>query len=85
MSTNYRYTGLIGRYNSRLPVSGSTKPVCLGEGSTPLIQLENIPSIIHKEVELYVKYEGLNPTGSFKDRGMTMRGIRNMLRNLNRV
>jgi threonine synthase len=37
-----------------------------------LIQLENIPRLIGKEVDIYVKYEGLNPTGSFKDRGMTM-------------
>ncbi|MEX5538753.1 pyridoxal-phosphate dependent enzyme, partial [Pseudomonas syringae] len=43
-----------------------------GEGNTPLIKLENIPRIIGKDVEIYVKYEGLNPTGSFKDRGMTM-------------
>ena len=46
--------------------------ISLGEGDTPLIQLHNIPGLLGKEVELYVKYEGLNPTGSFKDRGMTM-------------
>ncbi|MGH8558401.1 MAG: threonine synthase [Methylococcales bacterium] len=72
MSSNSRYTGLINHYRSRLPVSESTKVVSLGEGNTPLIQLVNIPSIIRKEVELYVKYEGLNPSGSFKDRGMTL-------------
>ncbi len=72
MSSNHRYTGLIGRYKNRLPVSGSTESVSLGEGNTPLIQVRNIPRVVRKNVDLYVKYEGLNPTGSFKDRGMTM-------------
>ncbi len=67
-----RYTGLIERYKDRLPVSATTRFISLGEGNTPLIKLENIPAILGKDVELYVKYEGLNPTGSFKDRGMTM-------------
>ncbi len=72
MPSNHRYTGLIDRYRSRLPVSESSRAVSLGEGNTPLIRLQNIPAIIQKEVDLYVKYEGLNPTGSFKDRGMTV-------------
>ena len=72
MSTASRYTGLIEKYRARLPVSGSTRVISLGEGNTPLIRLENIPRETGKDVELYVKYEGLNPTGSFKDRGMTM-------------
>src|SRR3989338_8076564 len=42
------------------------------EGNTPLIKLENVPLQTGRQVEIYVKYEGLNPTGSFKDRGMTM-------------
>ena len=67
-----RYTGLIEKYRDRLPVSDSTRIISLGEGNTPLIKLENIPAIIGKDVNLYIKYEGLNPTGSFKDRGMTM-------------
>lgn len=67
-----RYTGLIERYRNRLPVSDSTRIISIGEGDTPLIQLQNIPKLIGKEVDIYVKYEGLNPTGSFKDRGMTM-------------
>jgi threonine synthase len=69
--TNH-YTGLIERYRDRLPVSASTKIISIGEGNTPLIQLQNIPRLINKDVDIYVKYEGLNPTGSFKDRGMTM-------------
>ncbi|UCC56995.1 MAG: threonine synthase [Gammaproteobacteria bacterium] len=72
MSTGSRYTGLIERYRDRLPVSDDTRIISLGEGNTPLVRLENIPREIGREVELYIKYEGLNPTGSFKDRGMTM-------------
>lgn len=67
-----RYTGLINRYRDRLPVSDDTRIISLGEGNTPLIKLNNIPRIMGKDVEIYVKYEGLNPTGSFKDRGMCM-------------
>ncbi len=67
-----RYTGLIENYRDRLPVSNDTRLISLGEGNTPLIQLQHIPRLIGKDVDIYVKYEGLNPTGSFKDRGMTM-------------
>ncbi|MCB1876779.1 MAG: threonine synthase [Chromatiales bacterium] len=67
-----RYTGLIERYRDRLPIHDDTRIISLGEGNTPLIRLNNIPRIIGKDVDIYVKYEGLNPTGSFKDRGMTM-------------
>ena len=67
-----RYTGLIDKYRDRLPVHDDTRIISLGEGNTPLIRLNNIPGIIGKDVDIYVKYEGLNPTGSFKDRGMTM-------------
>ncbi len=66
------YTGLIEQYRHRLPVTDSTQAIELGEGQTPLIQLKNIPKLIGKNIHIYVKYEGLNPTGSFKDRGMTM-------------
>jgi threonine synthase len=72
MTFRTRYTGLIENYRDRLPVSDDTRLISLGEGNTPLIQLQNIPDLLDKKVELYVKYEGLNPTGSFKDRGMTM-------------
>ena len=72
MSIRKRYTGLIENYRDRLPVSESTRLISLGEGNTPLIQLQHIPRLIGKDVDIYVKYEGLNPTGSFKDRGMTM-------------
>ena len=72
MSSKKIYTGLIEHYRNRLPVSESTQIISLGEGNTPLIKLHNIPSTLNKDVDIYVKYEGLNPTCSFKDRGMTM-------------
>lgn len=72
MTFRNRYTGLIDRYRDRLPVHDDTRIISLGEGNTPLIRLHNIPRLIGKNVDIYVKYEGLNPTGSFKDRGMTM-------------
>lgn len=72
MSIGNRYTGLIDKYRATLPVSETTRVISLGEGNTPLIKLENIPRLLGKQVDIYVKYEGLNPTGSFKDRGMTM-------------
>jgi len=67
-----RYTGVIDRYRDRLPVHDDTRIISLGEGNTPLIRLHNIPDTLGKDVDIYIKYEGLNPTGSFKDRGMTM-------------
>jgi len=72
MPFRQRYTGLIDKYRDRLPVHDDTRIISLGEGNTPLIRLNNIPNILKKDVDIYVKYEGLNPTGSFKDRGMTM-------------
>ena len=72
MAIGNRYLGLIDRYRDHLPVSDDTRLISLGEGNTPLIRLKNIPNLLGKDVDIYVKYEGLNPTGSFKDRGMTM-------------
>lgn len=72
MTFRPRYTGLIDKYRDRLPVHDDTRLISLGEGNTPLIRLNNIPDSLKKDVEIYVKYEGLNPTGSFKDRGMTL-------------
>jgi threonine synthase len=62
--------GLIERYRDRLPVTQRTPVVTLGEGSTPLLPASRISAALG--VEVYLKYEGANPTGSFKDRGMTM-------------
>ena len=72
MAFRNRYTGLIENYRDRLPVHDDTRIISLGEGNTPLIRLNNIPKELGIDVDIYVKYEGLNPTGSFKDRGMTM-------------
>ncbi|MFC1608278.1 threonine synthase, partial [Candidatus Latescibacterota bacterium] len=66
------YQGLIARYKDYLPVTGKTPFLTIMEGNTPLIRAHNIPEIIGLDAELYFKYEGLNPTGSFKDRGMCM-------------
>ncbi len=64
--------GLIETYRAYLPVSEATPVVTLLEGNTPLIAAPAIASRIGRGVKIYVKYDGLNPTGSFKDRGMTM-------------
>ncbi|MDB5862891.1 MAG: L-threonine synthase [Betaproteobacteria bacterium] len=66
------YLGLIENYRDRLPVDDKTPVVSLCEGNTPLIELKNLPQRLGKNVRIYAKFEGLNPTGSFKDRGMTM-------------
>ncbi|MDI3534321.1 MAG: threonine synthase [Thermosediminibacterales bacterium] len=65
------WSGLIRRYYDFLPVSKKTPIITLNEGNTPLIRAKYIEKLLG-DVELYLKYEGLNPTGSFKDRGMTM-------------
>ncbi len=62
--------GIIRRYSEYLPVSDATPIVTLDEGDTPLVYSERLSNEL--EAELWFKYEGLNPTGSFKDRGMTM-------------
>jgi threonine synthase len=67
-----RYTGLIERYRDRLPVSPQTPIVSLCEGATPLIELKSLPRTVRRDVRVFAKFEGLNPTGSFKDRGMTV-------------
>ena len=66
------YQGLINKYREFLPVTDSTPVVTLNEGNTPLIKAENLAGKIGIDAEIYFKFEGCNPTGSFKDRGMTM-------------
>ena len=61
---------LIDRYRERLPVTDATPVVSLGEGSTPLLRAPRISRRLG--VELHLKWEGANPTGSFNDRGMTV-------------
>ena len=64
--------GLIEAYRPYLPVTDQTPIVTLHEGNTPLIPVPAIAAQIGRQVKVLVKYDGLNPTGSFKDRGMTM-------------
>jgi threonine synthase len=64
--------GIIENYKKYLPVTDDTPVVTLLEGGTPLIYSCHLSQLLGKEFEVYLKYEGLNPTGSFKDRGMTM-------------
>jgi threonine synthase len=68
-----RWRGLIPEYARFLPVTDATPVITLGEGATPLVRLERLPAALGLSgLELHVKLEGANPTGSFKDRGMTM-------------
>ena len=64
--------GVIERYREFLPVSDKTPVVSLLEGSTPLIPAPRLAEALGVDLKIYLKYEGMNPTGSFKDRGMTM-------------
>lgn len=66
------WPGLICRYADFLPVSDKTPVITLQEGNTPLIPLPAISDRLGRQVRVFAKYDGLNPTGSFKDRGMTM-------------
>ncbi len=66
------WNGLIETYKDWLPVTKKTPIITLKEGGTPLIEIKSIANRIGKGVKVYAKYDGLNPTGSFKDRGMTM-------------
>ena len=66
------WRGIIDRYREFLPVSAGTPVVSLNEGNTPLIQAPGFAKECGGHFELWLKYEGLNPTCSFKDRGMTM-------------
>lgn len=66
------WSGLIEAYRPFLPVTDVTPIVSLCEGNTPLIRVPAIAERVGRSVQVFVKYDGLNPTGSFKDRGMTM-------------
>jgi len=66
------YNGVIERYKKYLPITPKTPIITLKEGNTPLIRAEYLSKLMGKNFEVYLKYEGLNPTGSFKDRGMTV-------------
>jgi threonine synthase len=65
------YQGLLHKYRNLLHLPPHTQTVSLLEGNTPLIRADNLSRQLGGGFELFIKYEGLNPTGSFKDRGMT--------------
>ncbi|WP_442603493.1 threonine synthase [Paenibacillus sp. KN14-4R] len=65
-----RYMGLLHQYKEFLPVNENTPNLTLHEGNTPLVRADQLSEELG--LDLYFKYEGLNPTGSFKDRGMVM-------------
>lgn len=66
------WRGLIEEYRQYLPVTDRTPVVTLYEGNTPLYPTRRLNMAINPDIEIYLKYDGANPTGSFKDRGMTM-------------
>jgi threonine synthase len=68
--SSHLWRGVIGEYADRLPVDDTTPVVTLGEGGTPLVAAGHLSELTGCEVHL--KVEGANPTGSFKDRGMTV-------------
>ena len=64
--------GIIQAYRDRLPLPEGAKVITLGEGNTPLLAAPRLVSALRGDFDLRLKYEGMNPTASFKDRGMTM-------------
>src|ERR1700741_5466828 len=64
--------GVVERYREFLPISESTPVISLGEGSTPLTYALKLSARIGRGCEILIKNDGVNPTGSFKDRGMTV-------------
>lgn len=64
--------GVMARWQKYLPITDATPFISLNEGSTPLIHSPKLSAKVGRACEVFIKYEGLNPTGSFKDRGMTM-------------
>ena len=66
------YRGIIRKYRQFLPEVEDEQIVSIHEGNTPLVPAKNLSSFINPSLHIYLKYEGLNPTGSFKDRGMTV-------------
>ncbi len=67
-----QHSGVLARYRSLMEIPAHTGGITLLEGNTPLIPLPRLAAELGGGFELFVKYEGLNPTGSFKDRGMTV-------------
>src|ERR1700756_1394125 len=72
IAKSQRSGGVIEHYREFVPVSASTPIVSLGEGNTPLVYCEQLSKRVGRDCEVFVKNEGVNPTGSFKDRGMAV-------------
>ncbi len=72
MPSPLAWPGIIEAYREFLPVTEATPVITLREGNTPLLPAPALQERLGLPIPLYLKYEGMNPTGSFKDRGMTM-------------
>jgi threonine synthase len=72
VSVTRAWGGLIAHYRESLPIGPADKVVTLNEGNTPLVRADRLAAVVAPGIELYLKCEGQNPTGSFKDRGMTV-------------
>ncbi|MCL0035497.1 threonine synthase [Thermodesulfovibrionales bacterium] len=66
------WRGIIEEYRDFLPITDNTPVISLVEGKTPLIRAVNLPARLNLDLDIYFKFEGANPTGSFKDRGMSL-------------
>ncbi len=66
------WRGIIEEYREFMPVTVNTPVITLLEGNTPLVRTRNLAKLINPKLDIYLKFDGANPTGSFKDRGMTM-------------
>lgn len=72
MNTKSPWKGIISEYFEHFPVNEKTPIVTLLEGNTPLVKVNNLTKHLNINLDLYLKFDGANPTGSFKDRGMTL-------------
>lgn len=72
MEKSRKHKGIIDKYKKYLPITDKTPVISLNEGDTPLIYAGYLSKLAGRHFEVYLKYEGMNPTGSFKDRGMTL-------------
>lgn len=72
MNAKSPWRGIIREYFDFFPVNEKTPIVTLLEGNTPLVKVNNLTKTLNMDLELYLKFDGANPTGSFKDRGMTL-------------
>jgi threonine synthase len=72
VTSSSAWGGLIAHYRDRLPIRAGDRVVTLNEGNTPLVRADRLAAVVAPGIEIWLKCEGQNPTGSFKDRGMTV-------------